>query len=145
MHIFDPTPLLGIHSLLSLTALAVGAPVMLGLLRGEDPPRKAVIFLATALLTNLSGFALPVPGFLPSYAVGLLSTAALVTAFAAARYRFALAGSWHSVYAVGVVLGEYFLVFVAIAQAFLKVPTLAAFGVLGWLGVRSLRSGTDAQ
>ncbi len=157
MHIFDPTTLLGIHSLLSLVALAVGVPVVLGLLQGHDRPREAAVFLATALATNLTGFALPAPGFLPSHAVGLLSTAALIAALAA-RYRFAFAGSWRAVYAAGVVLGEYFLVFVTIAQAFLKIPALAAtvvetqapfaasqlvvlaaFGVLGWLGVRSFR------
>lgn len=158
MHIFDPTTLLGIHSLLSLIALVVGIPLVLGLLRGQDRPREAAIFLATAMATNLSGFILPAPGFLPSHAVGILSTAALAAAIAA-RYRFHLAGSWRPVYAVDVVLGEYFLVFVTIAQAFLKVPALAAtvaetqapfavsqvivlaaFGVLGWLGVRSFRA-----
>lgn len=158
MHIFNPTTLVGIHSLLSLIALAVGIPVVLGLLRGEDRPQAALLFLTTALLTNASGFILPAPGFLPSHAVGILSTAALVAALAA-RYRFALAGSWRPVYAVGMVLGEYFLVFVTVAQAFLKVPALSAtvvdtqapfaiaqiivlagFGVLGWLGARSFRT-----
>jgi len=39
-------------------------------------------------------------------------------------YRFALAGAWRWIFAAGLVASLYLLVFVAIVQAFLKVPPL---------------------
>jgi hypothetical protein len=155
MHIFNPLTLVGIHSLLSVVALVAGIPVVLALLRGEDRPGWTGIFLATAVATNLTGFILPAPGFLPSHAVGILSSAVLAASLVA-RYRFQLAGSWRRIDAVSLILAEYFLVFVSIAQAFLKVPALAelvvssqgpfavvqlvnliGFAILGWLVWRS--------
>jgi hypothetical protein len=41
-----------------------------------------------------------------------------------ARYGFHLAGAWRWIYAIGVVVALYFLAFVAIAQAFMKIPAL---------------------
>jgi len=43
-----------------------------------------------------------------------------------ARYVFHLAGAARWIYAVGLVLGLYFLVFIGIAQLFKKVPALTA-------------------
>jgi hypothetical protein len=43
-----------------------------------------------------------------------------------ARYVRHLAGAWRWIYAVSAVLTLYFLVFVLIAQAFMKVPALHA-------------------
>ena len=108
MNIFDPTTLVGLHSLLSVVAMAAGIPVLMGLLRGQGRPRWTLVFLATAVATNVTGFALPASGFLPSHGVGVLSSIALGAAIAA-RYRFHLAGAWRRVYAVGMVAAEYFL------------------------------------
>lgn len=157
MNIFDPTTLVGIHSLLSVGAMASGVPVLIGLLRGQGRPRWTRVFLATAVATSVTGFGLPAPGFLPSHGVGVLSLIALGAAIAA-RYRFHLGGAWRRVYAVGIVAAEYFLVFVGIAQAFLKVPvlahaaaasqmpfaisqlaTLVAFALIGWACIQAPR------
>jgi hypothetical protein len=43
-----------------------------------------------------------------------------------ALYVFRLAGAWRWIYAVSAVVSLFFLVFVAIAQAFAKVPALHA-------------------
>ncbi|TMA39407.1 MAG: hypothetical protein E6J83_14705 [Deltaproteobacteria bacterium] len=43
-----------------------------------------------------------------------------------ARYRFQLAGAWRGIYVVCAALALYLNVFVAVVQAFLKVPALKA-------------------
>jgi hypothetical protein len=160
MQIFDPTTLLGIHSLLSVIALLVGIPVVADLLHGRLASRT-MLFLITAIATDITGALLPAPGFLPSHAVTIFSLAVLAAAIGA-RYRFGLAGAWRGVYAASLVAAEFFLVFVAIAQSFQKVPALveasggsptpfavtevialAIFVVLGWLAVRAPVTATS--
>jgi hypothetical protein len=48
-----------------------------------------------------------------------------------AYYVFGLSGAWRPIYVVGVVVSLYFDVFVAIVQAFRKVPTLTALAPTG--------------
>lgn len=124
MNIFNPTTMVGIHSLLSVIALLAGIPVVLDLLRGQGQSRLTMLFLVTAVATDVTGFFLPAPGFLPSHGVGIISLVALVAAFAAA-YGFERIGAWRWIYVGSIVAAEYFLFFVGIAQAFLKVPLLA--------------------
>ena len=124
MNIFNPMTLVGIHSLLSVVALVSGIPVVVGLLRSRIEPLWTVVFLITAVATSISGFGLPAHMLLPSHVVGILSLLVLAATIFA-QYQFHLAGSWRWIYAAGAVAAEYFLVFVAIAQAFFKVPPLA--------------------
>lgn len=123
MNIFNPATLVGIHSLLSVVALVTGVPVGLGVLRSQAAPLWTVVFLITAVATSISGFGLPASGLLPSHVVGLLSLLVLAATIFA-EYQFHLAGAWRWIYAAGIVATEYFLVFVGIAQAFLKVSPL---------------------
>ena len=122
---FDPTTLVGFHTWLSLIALAAGFVVVADLLGGRRRSAWTLVFLVTAILTSVTGFLFPYTGFLPSHGVGVLSLIALAAAVAA-LYAFGLAGAWRRIYVVGIVVAEYFLAFVAIAQAFLKVPSLNA-------------------
>ena len=48
-----------------------------------------------------------------------------------ALYVFHLSGAWRRIYAVTAVASVYFLAFVAIAQAFLKIPALQASAPTG--------------
>jgi len=155
MNIFNPTTVLGIHSLLSVIALLIGIEVTIRLLRAQDSPRWTLSFLITAVLADVTGFFLPAPGFLPSHGVGLVSLAVLAAA-SVALYRFDLAGAYRRIYAGCIVAAEYFLFFVGIAQAFLKVPLLAeaaaasqtpfavtqlaALVIFLWLGVLAVRA-----
>jgi hypothetical protein len=114
-----------IHTVLSVVALVSGVIVASGLLASRMPGWWTVLFFVTAIATSATGFALPSAGFQASHGVGIASLVVLVLAIVA-FYVFHLAGAWRWIYAVGAVLGLYFDVFVAIAQAFKKVPALSA-------------------
>lgn len=77
------------------------------------------------MATSVTGFGFPFDRFQDSHWVGVLSLVVLAAAILA-RYVFHFAGAWRWVYALGVVLSLYFLVFVGVAQLFKKVPALAA-------------------
>ena len=81
------------------------------------------LFLATTVLTSVTGFFFPVTGFLPSHAVGILSLVFLAAALFA-FYVYHLAGAWRWIYVVGAVVALYFNVFVGVVQAFRKVSFL---------------------
>jgi hypothetical protein len=122
---FDPTTLVGFHTWLSLIALASGFVVLAGLIHGQELPLWTTTFLATAVGTSVTGFLFPFNGFLPSHGVGVIALVVLLVALLA-RYAFRLAAAWRWIYAATIVASVYFLVFVAIAQAFLKIPALNA-------------------
>jgi uncharacterized membrane protein len=119
---FDPTTFVGFHTWLSLIAIAAGFPVAAGLLRGHTSPRWTGIFLSTAFATS---FGFPFNGVLPSHVIGAISLV-LVAVAGYALYARRLDGVWRRTYAVTVMLTFYLLVFVLVAQAFLKVPALRA-------------------
>jgi hypothetical protein len=127
---FDPTTLLGIHTWLSLVALGAGAIVIVGLIRRQHFPTWTAAFLLTAVATSATGFALPFTNGLPSHIVGGIALVVLAVALLA-QYRFRLAGAWGWVYAVAAIASVYLLAFVAVAQAFLKIPALKALAPTG--------------
>lgn len=122
---FDPTSFVGFHTWLSIIAIIAGFPVASGLLRGHTSPRWTGVYLATAFATSATGFGFPVSGVLPSHIVGAISLLLLVVA-GFALYGRGLAGIWRRSYAIAAMLALYLLVFVAVAQAFMKVPALRA-------------------
>jgi hypothetical protein len=83
------------------------------------------LFLATTVLTSVSGFAFPGDRILPSHVVGVVSLLVLAVAIIA-LYVYRLAGSWRTIYVSSTVLALYLNVFVGVVQAFLKVPSLNA-------------------
>lgn len=122
---FDPTTLVGFHTWLSLVAIAAGIPVVLALLHDRIAPLWTEVFLVTAIATSATGFLFPFTGFLPSHAFGVVS----LVLFLPAAHGFwirRLAGGWRRFHAVAVTISLYLLVFVAVVQAFLKVPALHA-------------------
>lgn len=122
---FDPTSFVGFHTWLSLIAIVAGFPIASGFLHGHVSPRWTGLYLSTAIATSATGFGFPVDGVLPSHIVGAISLALLLSA-AFALYARALRGGWRRVYAISAMLGFYLLIFVAVAQAFMKVPALNA-------------------
>jgi hypothetical protein len=96
------------------------------ILFGARAPRTwTTIFLVTAIATSVTGYGFPASAILPSHIVGGIALLVLAATLLA-RYGFRLAGAWRAVYAGGMVASLYFLTFVAIAQAFAKIPVLQA-------------------
>jgi hypothetical protein len=123
---FDPTTLTGLHTWISLFAIGLGLPVVLALMWGQRAGvGLAAAFLALAFLTSATGFLFPFAGVKPSHVVGGVALVVVLVA-AYALYGAGRAGVWRPVYAGTAVASLYFLVFVAVAQAFAKVPALAA-------------------
>jgi hypothetical protein len=121
-----PTPLfLQIHVALSLIGIATGLVALFGLLTGKLLRRWTVLFLASTILTSVTGFPLPPFGFDPPRATGVLSLL-LLAAAVIALYGFHLAGAWRRIY-IGTALAALYLnVFVGVIQSFQKLPSLHA-------------------
>jgi hypothetical protein len=114
-----------LHVLISLTGIGSGFIVVYGLLTGKRLDGWTAIFLATTVLTSLTGFLFPVEHVLPSHVVGVISLVVLAVAILA-RYPLHLNHAWRFVYVVCAVLALYLNSFVAVVQSFLKVPALKA-------------------
>lgn len=128
--IFGMTAYTFVHVLISLADILSGFVVLYGLLTANRMLAWAVVFLVTALTTDLTGFGFPFHGIDPAIVVGIVSTIVLVATFAA-LYAFHLAGPWRGVYVIGAVVTLYLNVFVLVAQAFQKVPALHALAPKG--------------
>jgi hypothetical protein len=118
------TPFTWFHTILSLVALVAGFVVVRDLFASRTPPTWTAVYIATAVLTSVTGFGFDFP-FGASHVVGIISLAILV-AVIAAYYVLHLSGPWRWIYAISQVLVLYFLVFVLVAQFFKKVPALTA-------------------
>jgi hypothetical protein len=114
-----------IHVVISLIGIGSGLIILFGLLTDRRLDSLTVLFLATTMLTSLTGFGFPFDHLLPSHKVGMISLVVLAIALVA-RYAFHLAGKWRWIYAVTAVMALYLNVFVLIVQSFLKIPALKA-------------------
>jgi hypothetical protein len=113
------------HVILSLIGIVAGAIVVAGMLGSKPLNGWVAIFLATTVLTSVTGFFFPSDKILPSHIVGILSL--VVLAFAILGfYVYHFAGSWRWIYVVSSVVALYFNVFVGVVQAFGKVSFLHA-------------------
>ena len=112
-----------IHTLISLVGIFTGLVVLFGLLVGKRLDGWTKWFLITTVATSVTGFFFPFHGFTPAIGVGIISLLVLAVAIYA-RYPRQLAGHWRWIYVVSAVIALYFNVFVAIVQAFEKVPAL---------------------
>ena len=135
--------------------MGLGVPAVLTLLGSSIKEVWTKLFLWAAFITTVTGFLFPLTGMTPAVAIGLITTL-LFVAIAVARVGFNREGRWKLVYDMGIFMNVYFLVFVAIAQAFLKIPALydlaptqaeppftiaqiIAFGIFVQLGKRVVR------
>jgi hypothetical protein len=147
--------LLQFHVAISLIGIASGLVVLYGLIIGRAFGAWTALFLATTILTSVTGFTLPPSGFDPPRVIGILSLVLLAVAVIA-HYTFQPAGAWRWVYVIAAMIGLYLNAFVGVIQAFAKLtflnssaPTqseppflivqlmvLAAFVAVGFLAVR---------
>jgi hypothetical protein len=121
--IFGVPPLLFVHVVLSLIGIATGLVVLYRLVTGKPDGTWTVLFLASTVLTSLTGFPLPATQILPSHIFGILSLVLLAAAIAA-LYVYHLAGAWRWIYVVCSVTALYLNVFVGVVQAFQKLSFL---------------------
>lgn len=114
-----------VHVLISLVGIVSGLLVVYGLIKGQRFDGGTAIFLATTILTSLTGFLFPFTHLLPSHIVGIISLVVLAVAIVA-RYALHLEGAWRSIYVVSAVVALYLNVFVLVVQSFLKIPPVHA-------------------
>jgi hypothetical protein len=112
-----------LHVIISLIGIFSGLVVLFGLLSAKHLDGWTKWFLITTVLTSVTGFFFPFHGFTPAIGVGIISLLVLAVAIYA-RYPRQLAGHWRWIYVVTAVIALYFNVFVAVVQAFEKVPAL---------------------
>lgn len=112
------------HTVISLLAILAGIFAIRDLAAGRVQSPATTTFLVTAVITSVTGFMFPFHGFTPAIGVGIVATLVLVWAFVARRAMARFAGRAIP-YAVAIVVSEYFLVFVLVAQLFAKVPALS--------------------
>ncbi len=112
-----------LHVVISLVGIGSGLVVLVGMLANKRLEAWTALFLASTVLTTVTGFLFPISAFTPALAVGVLS-AILLAAALLALYVFHLAGAWRWIYVVGAVFALYLNVFVAVVQSFQKVAFL---------------------
>lgn len=149
-----------LHVAISLIGIVSGLIVLFGMLRARRLPGWTALFLATTVLTSVTGFMFPINGLTPAIVVGLISIVILAIALMALYVKH-LSGAWRWIYVTTALAALYFNVFVLIVQSFQKVPALqklaptqseppfsvtqgvvlVAFLVLGTMAARRFRPG----
>jgi hypothetical protein len=114
-----------VHVLISVVGIFTGLIVLFGMLAGKRLDGWTKWFLATTVLTSVTGFFFPFHGFTPAIGLGIISLLVLAVAIYA-RYPRQLAGNWRWIYVVTAVVALYFNVFVGVVQSFEKIPALHA-------------------
>lgn len=112
-----------VHVILSLVGITAGLVVVSRMLASKGLDGWTALFLATTVLTSVTGFFFPRDKILPSHIVGILSLAALALAIFA-LYARRLAGFWRATFVITAIVSLYLNVFVAVVQSFLKLPLL---------------------
>ena len=112
-----------VHVAISLLAIMSGFVVLFGMIAGKRLEARTKFFLATTVLTSVTGFFFPVQHFMPSHAVGIISLVVLAVAIYA-RYGRKLAGAWRKTYVITAVIALYLNVFVLVVQSFMKITAL---------------------
>ncbi len=114
-----------LHVIISLVGVVAGLVAMVGLLTSNPLRGWTALFLATTILTSVTGFFFPVEKLLPSHIIGIISLVLLAIA-CLALYGKKLSGSWRWIYVLTAMLSLYLNVFVMIIQSFLKIAPLHA-------------------
>jgi hypothetical protein len=112
-----------LHVVISLIGIGSGSIVLYGMLSAQKLAGWTTLFLATTILTSVTGFMFPFNSLLPSHIVGAISLLVLTIALVA-LYAFRLAGPWRWVYVTTALAALYLNVFVGVVQAFQKLAFL---------------------
>lgn len=112
-----------LHVIISLVPLAAGFVVMYGMVAGRRLPGWSAAFLATIVLTSVTGFMFPLTVIGPPHVFGAVSLVVLAPTLYALYARH-LAGHWRLVYVGGALLAHYLNAVVTVVQAFGKIGVL---------------------
>ena len=112
-----------LHVIISLIGIAAGLIVVFGMFSSNRMAGWTSLFLAATILTSVTGFLFPFTKLLPSHIVGIISLVILGIALLA-LYVYGASGPWRWIYVATAIAALYLNVFVAVVQAFLKVPAL---------------------
>jgi hypothetical protein len=113
-----------LHVVLSLIGIVFGFVALAELIANRSSSLVSAIFLGCTIAASVTGFLFPGP-LDPARVVGIISLVALGIALIA-RYGQQLVRGWRLAYVVTAVLALYLNVFVAVVQAFQKIPALHA-------------------
>ena len=94
--VFGLTPFTLLHVAISLVGILSGFVVLWGLLTARRMDGWTAIFLASTVLTSVTGFFFPFERVLPSHVLGVVSLVVLAIAILA-RYHYHLASLWRRV------------------------------------------------
>jgi hypothetical protein len=114
---------IAVHVIISLIGIFSGLIVLFGMFQSKKLEGLTALFLATTILTSVTGFMIPADHLLPSHIVGAISLVVLAIALLA-LYGKQLAAFWRGVYVATAVIALYLNVFVLVVQSFLKIPSL---------------------
>ena len=112
-----------VHVAISLIGIGSGFVMIYGFVTNKRFEQATAVFLATTILTSLTGFLFPIEKFTPGLAIGILSLIALGVAVWA-LYRKHLGGGWRTALVVTAMISQYFNFAILIIQSFQKVPAL---------------------
>ena len=119
-----------LHVIISLVAIAAGLIVLVAMAGGRHMAAMTAVFLATTILTSITGFMFPPKPIGPPHIFGVISLVALAVSLVA-LYGRKLAGIWRPAYIVTAVLSLYLNCVVLVVQSFQKIPALNAFAPTG--------------
>jgi len=119
-----------LHVAISLIAIASGVVVTIGMWRAQRMPLWTAVFLVTTIATSVTGFLFHSKSFGPPHVVGVISLIILALALVA-LYGYRLTGAWRWIYVASALAAFYLNVFVAVVQAFQKLPFLNALAPKG--------------
>ena len=113
-----------VHTGLSIVALLLGiSPVIRWSLKRQAGSRETR-FLGIAAAATITGFLFPPHGITPAILIGIISSVVLALTFVARSKAGRFHRGWSVLFVMGVIVSEYLLFFVALAQLFDKVPFL---------------------
>ena len=112
-----------LHVAISLIGIVSGLVVLYGMLGAQRMPGWTALFLATTVLTSVTGFMFPATTVTPAAIFGAISLAVLAVALLA-LYVFQANGAWRWIYVVTALFALYLNVFVLVVQAFQKIAFL---------------------
>ncbi len=124
-----------VHVILSLVGIVTGLVAIFGFITQHIWTSWNRIFLATTILTSVTGFLFPYGGVTPGIIIGVVSLVVLALAVAALTKR------WVRTYLAAASLAEFLNLLVLIVQSFQKVPFLHAYAPKGSEPVVAITQG----
>ena len=114
-----------LHTVISLAGIAAGLVVLFAMLGSRRAAGWTALFLATTVLTSVTGLLFPIAALTPALIFAIMSIVILAIALLA-LYGFRLGRAWRWIYVVAAIVALYLNAFVGIVQAFQKIPAFAA-------------------